>query len=186
MASQTYDNVWMPANAPEGHGPFVTSDQCLGCHDAGSTGLHFDMTVPDAKSGSLVNMSPYATWQTSPMGLAGRDPIFFAQLASETQTFHPKETDLVETTCFGCHGVLGQRQLQADGKAAGKDCDWLRRADVDAVPWPADNHHAGKADYGALARDGISCMACHQMALGAAAEAAPADSPRPASSDERR
>ena len=28
-------------------GYFVTSSQCLGCHDAGSTGLQFDMTKPN-------------------------------------------------------------------------------------------------------------------------------------------
>ena len=46
------------------------------------------MTTPGPEN-LLVNLSPYGTWRTSPMGLAGRDPIFFAQLASETQTFHP-------------------------------------------------------------------------------------------------
>lgn len=186
MASRTYDNVWMPSTPPEGHGPFLTSDQCIGCHDAGSTGLHFDMTSPDAGTGKLTNMSPYATWLTSPMGLAGRDPIFFSQLASESQSFHPDEVELVETTCFGCHGVLGQRQLQIENKAAGRDCDWLRRPQVDAVPWPADNPHVEDAEYGALARDGVSCMACHQMALGTQAEADAAQTPRNACVDDRR
>ena len=35
-------------------------------------------------STQLVNLSPYGEWRASPMGLAGRDPIFFAQLQSET------------------------------------------------------------------------------------------------------
>ena len=178
MPSQTYDNAWMPANAPNHHGPFLTSDQCLGCHDAGSTGLHFDMTVPDAATGRLLNLSPYATWRTSPMGLAGRDPIFFAQLASETQSFHPGKTTFVESTCLGCHGVLGQRQAQIDAHAATGDCGTFTRSDVNAVPWPADNPQAGKADYGALARDGISCMSCHQMAVGAKASEQVVDSAR--------
>ena len=31
----------------------------------------------------LMNVSPFGEWRWSPMGLAGRDPIFFAQLDSE-------------------------------------------------------------------------------------------------------
>ena len=186
MPSETYDNFWMPANAPEDHAPFLTSDQCLGCHDAGSTGLHFDMTVPDPHSDKLINMSPYATWRTSPMGLAGRDPIFFAQLASETQTFHPEDPAMVETTCLGCHGVLGQRQAQLDNHAETGECGIFGRQDVNAVPWPANNPHFDKAGYGALARDGISCMACHQMALGTAATQEYGQSERNACAVERQ
>ncbi|NKB64159.1 MAG: hypothetical protein GKR95_19275 [Gammaproteobacteria bacterium] len=78
MPSQTYDNVWMKAGEVNYHGQYLTSDQCLGCHDAGSTGMQFDMATKDPEgSGTLLNFSPYATWRTSPMGLAGRDPIFF-------------------------------------------------------------------------------------------------------------
>ena len=186
MPSETYDNVVMPADPPEDHGPFLTSDQCVGCHDAGSTGLHFDMTVPDPNSDKLINMSPYATWRTSPMGLAGRDPIFFAQLASETQTFHPESRDMVETTCLGCHGVLGQRQAQMENHAETGECGIFSRTDVDAVPWPANNPHVDKAGYGALARDGISCMACHQMALGTEATKQHAGSERNACAVERQ
>ena len=58
---------------PTAASQFVTSDQCLGCHDAGSTGLQFDMTQPGTDT-QLVNNSPYGTWRGSPMGLAGRDP----------------------------------------------------------------------------------------------------------------
>jgi hypothetical protein len=125
MPSQTYDNVWVPALGPGGvtaESEFVTSDQCIGCHDAGSTGLQFDMTAPDPEVGKLLNLSPYATWRTSPMGLGGRDPIFFAQLASETQTFHPDQSELVQDVCLGCHGIMGQRQFKIDHAAEPDDC----------------------------------------------------------------
>ena len=90
MPSETYDNTWVEAGGPTATSEFVTSDQCLGCHDAGGTGLQYDMTEPDPQNGSqLLNLSPYATWRSSPMGLGGRDPIFYAMLASETETFHP-------------------------------------------------------------------------------------------------
>ena len=39
------------------------------------------MIVRDGSS--TVNISPYGEWRASPMGLAGRDPVFYAQLESE-------------------------------------------------------------------------------------------------------
>lgn len=200
MPSETYDETFVPAGGPTIHSEYLTSSQCLGCHDAGSTGLQFDMTVPvtDAeratlpnKTPNLWNHSPYATWRTSPMGLAGRDPIFFAQLSSETSTFHPGIKGIVENTCLGCHGIMGQRQFGIDnysgsvGLGATKSssapdlgsCGTFTREMVDAVPYPADNPHADQANYGALARDGISCLSCHRMVLGEKASAEAAKNP---------
>jgi len=172
MPSETYDNVFVAAGGPTAADTFLTSSQCLGCHDAGSTGLQFDMTMPNPHGDDLINMSPYATWRNSPMGLAGRDPIFFAQLASETETFHPDSVALVEDTCLGCHGVTGQRQFHIDSFAESGECKDFTRAMVDAVPYPADNPAASGAKYGMLARDGISCTSCHRMELGPDAQAA--------------
>ncbi len=168
LPSQTYDHVWVPGGGPTVASQFVTSDQCIGCHDAGSTGLQFDMTEPSPKAKALLNLSPYATWRTSPMGLGGRDPIFLAQLASETETFHPQHAAMVQNICFGCHGVQGQRQLGIDHFEKTGVCVPFDRAMVDAVPYPAAAAHnpgLAFARYGALARDGIACSACHHMAL---------------------
>lgn len=173
MPSQTYDNVWMPAPEKVDHRNFVTSDQCLGCHDAGSTGLQFDMTALDAESGKLLNLSPYATWRTSPMGLAGRDPIFFSQLASETQTFHKESAETVETVCLGCHAALGQRQSQIDHYAQSEECGSFPREALNQVGLGLAEG-ADVAAFAALGRDGISCMTCHQMAVGKAASEAAA------------
>jgi hypothetical protein len=166
LPSETYDNVWMPGGPPSPASQFVTSDQCLGCHDAGSTGLQLDMTRVD-KSGKLVNESPYATWRGSPMGMAGRDPIFLAQLASETGAFHPEWSAGVQDTCFGCHGAMGERQLAIDAHARTQRCEPFLRTQIDAIPFRAPDPAAAK--YAALARDGISCTVCHRMALGGAA-----------------
>ena len=67
---------------------FVTSSQCMGCHSA-SASVPFGPTmwvtpaprVAATKNG--LNVSEYGEWRWSPMGLAGRDPVFFAQLGSE-------------------------------------------------------------------------------------------------------
>ena len=123
------------------------------------------MTQP-ASDTQLLNISPYGAWRGSPMGLAGRDPVFFAQLASESDTFHRDFVTMVQDTCFGCHGILGQRQHGIDTLAAAGKCEPFSRNFVDAVPYPSDDPMAKLARYGALARDGISCTACHRMVLG--------------------
>jgi hypothetical protein len=186
MPSETYDNTWVGAGGPKPSDTFLTSSQCLGCHNAGGTGLQFDMTVPNPHGDNLVNLSPFATWRTSPMGLAGRDPIFFAQLASETQTFHPTIAGEVEGVCLGCHGIGGQRQFHIDEHALNGKCPDFTRAMVDAVPWPDGNPGAAHASYGMLARDGITCTACHRMVLGDKASAAVAGAPENACIAERQ
>ncbi len=169
LPSQTYDEVWVKAGAVTAASEFVTSSQCLGCHDAGATGLQFDMTEPNPHGANLLNLSPYATWRTSPMGLGGRDPVFYAQLASETETFHPAASETLQGVCFGCHGVAGQRQFEIDraGESGESgECEPFLRRTASAVPWPPDNPLAALAPYGALARDGINCGSCHHMLAG--------------------
>ncbi len=184
MISATYDTATAAAGELTDSSEYLTSDQCAGCHDAGGTGMQFDMTQPlsvaehtrlkenaggDASVPYLYNFSPYATWRTSPMGLAGRDPIFYAQLASETKTFHPGTYDngaksvpsFVENTCLGCHGISGQRQFQIDTyDASTNTCKEFTRDDVNVIPTTFDDLDARHA---ALARDGINCTACHRM-----------------------
>ena len=165
MPPATYDNVWVKAGPLSPTSQYVTSDQCIGCHSAGGTGLQFDMTQPGTDN-KLINISPYGTWRGSPMGLAGRDPIFFAQLASETEAFHPDKSPFVQDTCLGCHGILGQRQAAIDTLSKDGQCKPFARTTVNAVPDSPDKSVVAQAHYGALARDGISCTACHRMVLG--------------------
>ena len=167
MPPETYDTVWARPKEPTAAGQFLTSDQCLGCHSAGGTGLQYDMTQP-GPDGKLINISPYGTWRGSPMGLAGRDPIFFAQLASETGNFHPESKETIENTCLGCHGIMGQRQHGIDTyDPATKACKPFARANLQNTPMnPKTDPVSALANYGALARDGISCASCHHMVLG--------------------
>ena len=98
-----------------------------------------------------VNLSPYTEWRASMMGLAGRDPIFHAQLESE-KTLFPSQSAFLDNTCYRCHGVMGQRQIESDRNEP------FKHGMVYAQPDDPD----GK--YGALARDGVSCAACHRIA----------------------
>lgn len=154
--------------------PFVTSNQCMSCHAGLLEPFGPTMFVPTGDSAGYgepgVHLSPYGEWRWTPMGLAGRDPIFFAQLESEIELMRTDFADdpekaklhidnLVET-CLTCHGAMGKHQYRIDhGEAASAfDLDHVMRpsTDPDAV---------GEKDwrYGSLARDGISCTICHQM-----------------------
>ena len=90
------------------------------------------------------------------MGLSGRDPVFFAQLDTES-TVHselkgkPNAPGFIQDTCLSCHGVMGQRQYHLD-KGNGPRTFFTRNQLNDP-----------NSKYAALARDGVSCMVCHQM-----------------------
>lgn len=139
---ETYDHV---VAGPKGPEQFLTSDQCTGCHSAST----FNMAFISADQRDTFNLSPYGEWRASLMGLAGRDPVFHAQRESEIARF-PMNRTFIDTTCYRCHGVMGQRQATIDGTM-------FRHDMVYATPGQPG------AKYGALARDGISCMSCHQI-----------------------
>jgi hypothetical protein len=156
MVSEALDHVVMPSPAHGGAQQFVTSDQCSGCHDA--TGTLAGVTprmIFQADDGSLKNLSQFGEWRYSMMGLSGRDPVFFAQLDTES-TLHrrlvgkPNGAAFVQDLCLRCHGVMGQRQFHIDNPEPGKL--FTRKAMQDP-----------KSEYGALARDGVSCAVCHHM-----------------------
>jgi hypothetical protein len=188
MPPEIYDHV--PSGA-EGPPLFLTSDQCVGCHAAGSTGMHYDMTLQQAEQPAyknLLNLAPYGEWRGSPMGLAGRDPVFFAQLESE-QTVHPALGALVQDLCLHCHGVMGQRQFcldqfKGDPKRANEVCnntdllgldensqpivkrELFSRAMLNAIPFQARTEQEKRdSRYGGLARDGVACATCHHVEI---------------------
>lgn len=138
---------------------FMTSDQCQSCHSAANGPFGPTMWLTN-KDGKGLNVSPYTEWRWSPMGLAGRDPIFYAQLDSElsyldTVTDEATRTSLkhsVVNTCFRCHGVMGKRQHDLDHPGENYNADFTYRTGSEPG-----------ALYGALGRDGISCGSCHHI-----------------------
>ena len=176
---ETYDHVYpqnigppdsKPAPSPNPN-QFLTSDQCMGCHSGGTYGNVMLYTGTKQSDGStpMMNVSPYGEWRWSPMGLAGRDPIFYAQLDSEiafVKSFFKNDPakvaekiKAIENTCFKCHGVMGKRRLDDDH--GGPDKGNFQREMVYATYDTANDKQAYV--YGALARDGVSCMACHRI-----------------------
>lgn len=168
LPGESYDHVWARPAAPgkQTTNLFLTSDSCMGCHSAitygGNPMLYEETTQVDGKTRTLaMNVSPFAEWRWSPMGLAGRDPIFYAQLDSEiaylkTRPDADEMVKMVTNTCFKCHGVMGKRTLDADHGGVDKG-DFKR----EFVYITDENDPNFK--YGALARDGISCMSCHRI-----------------------
>jgi hypothetical protein len=156
MVSQGLDHVVSPSASNGGPKEFLTSDQCAGCHDASGTLAGTTANMIYMINQQQLNLSVYGEWSTSMMGLAGRDPIFFAQLDTES-TLHKKvvgETNgaaFVQDTCLRCHGVMGQRQFHIDKG--------------DKVLFTRDMLKSKTSPYAALARDGVSCTVCHHVAF---------------------
>ena len=171
--AETYDHHISSKQGPD---QFLTSDQCINCHDATyGNAADANMVIDKADSDMRINVSPYGEWRASPMGLAGRDPIFFSQLQSETNNL-PDMKECIENTCLHCHGVMGQRQQAIDHPQSENECNKIfaikpptgvpvgKSFAKDTVTrWQNDVPGNHDAKYGALARDGISCLVCHQM-----------------------
>jgi hypothetical protein len=137
-----------PFKSPE----FVTSSQCLGCHSGlANAGLGPSMVIlPD------INVSPYGEWRWSPMGLAGRDPVFYSQLDSELSFLdkQPTKRQMVVNVCMNCHGAMGKKAFAAEYPNQNFEVDFIYNTDPSTAGFK----------YGGLSRDGISCMVCHRMA----------------------
>ncbi len=163
MPPETLDRVFAQSKGPQ---QFLSSDQCMMCHSA-ATGPYgpvmFLQTAPPVDGvPSGVNVSPYGEWRWSPMGLAGRDPIFYAQLESEIEILKSEFKDpepmirATVNTCLSCHGGMGKRQFNIDRNDPWADF----KLDYTLITNPNDPNFK----YGALARDGISCLMCHHIA----------------------
>lgn len=155
LPGENYDHVVAAAGKPQ---HFFTSDQCFGCH-AGAKSPGQPMLVTDDRvpNKPLVNIGPYGEWRWSPMGLAGRDPVFYAQLDSEIAylTAHkPDQKVAITNLCFSCHNAMGERQLEMTSH--GKEPYTLD------IPMTTDLQ-SPNFEYGALGRDGISCAVCHHI-----------------------
>ena len=149
IPSQWSDHVFPRSGGPgktnTDPNEFITSATCIGCH-GGLGGSPYPLTM-FVKTGPLYgegfNVAEYGEWRWSPMGLAGRDPIFHAQLESEMIILAKNANRLkfagslpdvndpltgslgdnqraLANTCLSCHGAMGERQLKIDSEAGRK------------------------------------------------------------------
>jgi len=158
MVPESADYYYSKPPAAGGPSLFVTSNQCASCHDAtNNTPMPTHMLFTQPGASVPVNVSPYGEWRYSMMGLSGRDPVFFAQMDTESTVHNnikgkPNPPGFVQDTCLSCHGVMGQRQFHID------------KGNAPATVFTRDVLDDPTSPYGALARDGVSCNVCHHMA----------------------
>ena len=156
------DHMVPPPGAPP---RFASSDACVGCHDASDllNNVPPHMTVPTGmpiptrlNARTRYNLSPYAEWSASLMSRSSRDPVFRAQFEAELAQIPVAARASAAGICMGCHGAMGARtspEFNADATAF-----------YATSPGGPTSPASRRAEYGALARDGVSCMVCHQIA----------------------
>jgi hypothetical protein len=115
---------------------FVTSHECLACHNGLSTPTGEDVSIG-------------ASWRASMMANSSRDPYWHAAVRRETID-HPSAAAAIENECATCHMPMAQTLAEADGRP-GQIFAHL----------PVGS---GTSVENQLAADGVSCTLCHQIA----------------------
>lgn len=115
-------------------GVFSSASQCASCHTGTSTVMNFQGQ----------DVSPYTNWRHDVMAHALNDPYYQAVVEEETHVF-PHLKGFIEDTCLRCHAPMGHTQFHQT------------TAD------PESFYSFEQAMSANIAREGISCTACHQM-----------------------
>ncbi|MEW6766264.1 MAG: Calx-beta domain-containing protein [Pseudomonadota bacterium] len=115
-------------------GVFSNAQACAQCHTAsGSVMTHQGKDV-----------SPYTNWRHDVMAHALNDPYFQATVEEETHVF-PHLKPVIEDICLKCHAPMGRTHFHQT------------KTDPDSL------YPFAQAMSENIAREGISCTACHQM-----------------------
>jgi hypothetical protein len=126
-----------PVKLPAGplHTLFLTSHECMACHNG--------LTTP---SGEDVSIG--LSWRASMMANASRDPYWQAGVRRETLD-HPRAAGEIEDECAVCHMPMSRTQARAEN----------RHGEIFAH-LPIGTRTAADDR---LAADGVSCTVCHQI-----------------------
>lgn len=156
---------------------FSSSLVCQSCHDSDWTATgnalpnmtFWAQGVKDpshpTRADLAANWSLFGDWSGSIKALAGRDPVFLAQVETTREINNTIRGDHIDNLCFRCHSPLAQRQVNKDGALFDHGMLYATASGSNYKnPFPQDpNSWSENAEYGALARDGISCSACHSI-----------------------
>jgi hypothetical protein len=126
-----------PAPVPAGHPDtlFMTSHECLACHNG--------LTTPAGEDVSIG-----VSWRASMMANASRDPYWQAGVRREIID-HPAAAEAIEDECSICHMPMSRTKA----RAAGHEGEIFAHLPIrDAA-----------SDDDRLAADGVSCTVCHQI-----------------------
>lgn len=114
--------------------PFLTSDNCMACHN----GLVSD-------KGEDVSIG--YDWRAGMMAHAARDPYWQASVRRELHD-HPEAATAIEDECSRCHMPMANEQAHRQGMPG--------KVFANLGPSPA-------LPSSAAAQDGVSCSVCHQI-----------------------
>ena len=126
-----------PTTIPAGHTDalFLTSHDCLACHNG--------LTTPTGEDVSIG-----VSWRASMMANSARDPYWHAAVRRETID-HPSAAREIEEECSICHMPMSRTKA----RAAGQPSRIFAHLPIGA----------GRSEDDRLAADGVSCTVCHQI-----------------------
>jgi hypothetical protein len=124
------------AQPPADHPLFVTSSNCVACHNG--------LVTPTGEDISLG-----ANWSASLMANSARDPYWQASVRREMLD-HPESGAAIQDECSKCHMPMARFTANVNGRLGEVF------ANLDA--------NAADPTMAALAHDGVSCSLCHQIA----------------------
>jgi hypothetical protein len=126
-----------PTTIPAGHTDalFLTSHDCLACHNG--------LTTPAGEDVSIG-----VSWRASMMANSARDPYWHAAVRRETID-HPSAASEIEEECSICHMPMSRTKA----RAAGQPSRIFAHLPIGA----------GSSEDDRLAADGVSCTVCHQI-----------------------
>jgi hypothetical protein len=117
---------------PDEH--FLHPTRCAGCH--GYDSLHIANIDADGNDINLVD-----DWETSMMGLAGKDPLWLAKVRHESLV-NPAHAGELQNLCTSCHAPMGHYKAFFNGLA----------------PYSLANLATDS-----LGQAGVACMGCHSI-----------------------
>lgn len=113
---------------------FMAAGECNGCHG-------FDPLGNASVDGEGNDINVVDDWRASIMGNSAKDPFWIAKVNHESQVFPAHQTE-IESSCTDCHAPLGF---------------------FNAVHIGLDSYTMEDLAADSIAKDGVSCNACHQM-----------------------
>jgi hypothetical protein len=114
---------------------FTHSENCIACHNS-----------LEAPTGEDVSIG--ATWRSTMMANAARDPYWQAAVRRET-TDHPMHSAAIQDECGACHMPISTQIARAGGGKGGVFAH---------LPIAGNDTPLGR-----LAADSVSCTVCHQI-----------------------
>ncbi len=117
---------------------FIGSGKCAGCHGVDNAANPIANLTSEGE-----NVSPSENWRATMMANSAKDPFWLAKVQHEISV-NPSHEDELINKCTSCHAPLGRFEAVHDG---------------------IENYTMEMLAEDSLARDGVSCMACHSQQI---------------------